>query len=149
MNQQGPHVGLIGLAVMGENLALNIARNGFPIAVYNRDTSKVDRFLARAQEHTKGKNVIGTYSLEEFVSALDTPRKIVLLVKAGEAVDIIASQLKPLLSAGDIIIDGGNSNYNDTNRREHDLKAEGLRFVGSGVSGGETGALWGPSLMPG
>ena len=147
--QEKAKIGLIGLAVMGENLALNIARNGFPIAVYNRDTSKVDRFIARAQEHTKGKNVIGTYSLEEFVSALDTPRKIVLLVKAGEAVDVIASQLKPLLSTGDIIIDGGNSNYNDTNRREHDLKAEGLRFIGSGVSGGETGALWGPSLMPG
>jgi 6-phosphogluconate dehydrogenase len=147
--QEKARIGLIGLAVMGENLALNIARNGFPIAVYNRDTSKVDRFLARAQEHTQGKNVIGTYSLEDFVSALETPRKIVLLVKAGEAVDVIANQLKPLLSTGDIIIDGGNSNYNDTNRREHDLKAEGIRFVGSGVSGGESGALWGPSLMPG
>ncbi|MBX3278769.1 MAG: NADP-dependent phosphogluconate dehydrogenase [Acidobacteria bacterium] len=142
-------IGLIGLAVMGENLALNIARNEFPIAVFNRDTSKVDRFLARAQEHTQGRNVIGAYSLPDFVAALELPRKIVLLVKAGEAVDAIVNQLKPLLSPGDIIIDGGNSNYVDTRRREHDLKAEGFRFIGSGVSGGESGALWGPSLMPG
>ncbi|MEP7270079.1 MAG: NADP-dependent phosphogluconate dehydrogenase [Acidobacteriota bacterium] len=142
-------VGLVGLAVMGENLALNIARNGFPIAVYNRDTAKVDRFLQRAQEHTKGKNVDGTYSVPEFVGSLELPRKIILLVKAGEAVDAVINQLKPHLSPGDIIIDGGNSLFQDTRRREAELRAEGLNFIGSGVSGGESGALWGPSLMPG
>lgn len=142
-------VGLVGLAVMGENLALNIARNGFPIAVYNRDTAKVDRFVNRAAEHTKGKNVIGTYSVEQFVAALELPRKIILLVKAGEAVDAVISQLQPHLSPGDIIIDGGNSLFQDTRRREAELRAAKLNFIGSGVSGGESGALWGPSLMPG
>ncbi len=142
-------VGLVGLAVMGENLALNIARNGFPIAVYNRDTTKVDRFLQRAQDHTKGKNVVGTYSVEDFVASLELPRKIILLVKAGEAVDAVINQLKPHLSAGDIIIDGGNSLFQDTRRREAELRSLELNFIGSGVSGGESGALWGPSLMPG
>ncbi len=143
------HVGLVGLAVMGENLALNIARHGFPIAVYNRDTTKVDRFLQRAQEHTKGKNVIGTYSIADFVAALELPRRIILLVKAGEAVDAVINQLKPHLAPGDIIIDGGNSLFQDTRRREAELRTTGLNFIGSGVSGGESGALWGPSLMPG
>jgi 6-phosphogluconate dehydrogenase len=138
-------IGMVGLAVMGENLALNIARNGFPIAVFNRDTTKVDRFLERAE----GKQVIGAYSMEEFVKSLETPRKIILLVKAGKPVDDVIEQLKPLLSQGDIIIDGGNSYFEDTRRREKDLKAAGLNFIGSGVSGGESGALWGPSLMPG
>jgi 6-phosphogluconate dehydrogenase len=142
-------IGMIGLAVMGENLALNIARNGFPIAVYNRDTTKVDKFLARAKDHAEGKEVIGTYSIEDFVKSLERPRRIVLLVKAGEAVDAVVNQLKPILEKGDIIIDGGNSYFPDTQRREKDLKAVGLNFIGSGVSGGETGALWGPSLMPG
>jgi 6-phosphogluconate dehydrogenase len=142
-------IGMIGLAVMGENLALNIARNGFPIAVFNRDTTKVDKFLDRAKEHAEGKEVIGTYSIEEFVRSLARPRKIVLLVKAGEAVDAVINQLRPLLDKGDIIIDGGNSYFPDTQRREKALKAEGLNFIGSGVSGGESGALWGPSLMPG
>jgi 6-phosphogluconate dehydrogenase len=142
-------VGLVGLAVMGENLALNIGRNGFPIAVYNRDTAKVDRFLERAKEHTQGKNVYGTYSVEEFVSALERPRKIILLVKAGEAVDAVINQLKPHLAPGDIIIDGGNSLFQDTRRREAELRTQNLNFIGSGVSGGESGALWGPSLMPG
>ncbi len=142
-------IGMIGLAVMGENLALNIARHGFPIAVYNRDTTKVDKFLARAKDHAEGKEVIGTYSIEDFVKSLETPRKIVILVKAGDAVDAVVNQLKPLLDQGDIIIDGGNSYFPDTQRREKALKAEGINFIGSGVSGGETGALWGPSLMPG
>jgi 6-phosphogluconate dehydrogenase len=138
-------IGMIGLAVMGENLALNIARNEFPIAVYNRDTSKVDKFLKRAE----GKNVIGTYSLEDFVTSLSRPRKIVLLVKAGGPVDDVLAQLKPLLSPGDIVIDGGNSYFENTRRREKEMREAGFNFIGSGVSGGESGALWGPSLMPG
>ena len=138
-------IGMVGLAVMGENLALNIARNGFPIAVFNRDATKVDKFLQRAEGH----QVIGARSIQDFVNSLETPRKMILLVKAGKPVDDVVDQLKPLLSPGDIIIDGGNSYFEDTRRREKDLKAEGLNFIGSGVSGGESGALWGPSLMPG
>jgi 6-phosphogluconate dehydrogenase len=142
-------IGMIGLAVMGENLALNIARNGFPIAVFNRDTTKVDKFLKRAESFQDSDKVIGTYSLEDFVASLETPRKIILLVKAGDPVDAVINQLKPLLSPNDIVIDGGNSFFRDTQRREKDLKAAGFRYIGSGVSGGESGALWGPSLMPG
>jgi 6-phosphogluconate dehydrogenase len=138
-------IGMIGLAVMGENLALNIARHGFPIAVFNRDTTKVDKFLERA----KGEPVIGTHSFEEFVSSLERPRKMILLVKAGQPVDDVITHLKPLLQAGDIIIDGGNSFFRDTQRREKELAQAGLHFIGSGVSGGESGALNGPSLMPG
>jgi 6-phosphogluconate dehydrogenase len=138
-------IGMVGLAVMGENLALNIARNGFPIAVFNRDSNKVDKFLKRAE----GQQVVGTYSVEEFVKALETPRKIILLVKAGKPVDDVIAQLKPLLDPGDIVIDGGNSFFPDTQRREKELKSAGINFIGSGVSGGESGALWGPSLMPG
>ncbi|HXG93831.1 MAG TPA: NADP-dependent phosphogluconate dehydrogenase [Blastocatellia bacterium] len=138
-------IGMIGLAVMGENLALNIARNGFPIAVFNRETSKVDQFVQRADTMP----VIGTYSIQEFVSKLERPRKIVLLIKAGSPVDQVIAQLKPLLDKGDIIIDGGNSWFKDTQRREQELRADGIYFIGSGVSGGEMGALWGPSLMPG
>jgi 6-phosphogluconate dehydrogenase len=130
---------------MGENLAMNIERNGFPIAVFNRDTSKVDNFVARAP----GKRVIPTKSAEEFVRSLERPRKIILLVKAGDPVDWTIAQIKPFLERGDIIIDGGNSFFEDTERREKALKAEGINFIGSGVSGGEKGALWGPSLMPG
>jgi 6-phosphogluconate dehydrogenase len=142
-------IGMVGLAVMGENLALNIARNGYPISVYNRDTSKVDHFLDRAKNHAEGQQVIGSYSLQEFVNSLEKPRKIILLVKAGGPVDAVIDQLKPLLDQGDIIIDGGNSFFPNTIRREKDLKAEGFNFIGMGVSGGEKGALWGPSLMPG
>jgi len=138
-------IGMIGLAVMGENLALNIARNKFPIAVYNRDTSKVDKFLERAQ----GQQVIGAYSIQDFVNSLEKPRKIILLVKAGGPVDAVLDQLKPLLDQGDIVIDGGNSFYENTVRREKEMRAAGFNFIGSGVSGGESGALWGPSLMPG
>jgi len=138
--------GLIGLAVMGENLALNIERNGFPIAVYNRSRDKTDTFMAtRAQ----GKQVQPTYSLEEFVAALEPPRKILIMVKAGAPVDAVIDQLRPLLAPGDILIDGGNSLYNDTERRTHELEALGLTYIGMGVSGGEEGALNGPSLMPG
>ncbi|MBD1914131.1 MULTISPECIES: decarboxylating NADP(+)-dependent phosphogluconate dehydrogenase [unclassified Leptolyngbya] len=138
--------GLIGLAVMGENLALNIERNGFPIAVYNRTASVTEKFAAtRAQ----GKNVKAAYSLEEFVQSLERPRKILVMVKAGGPVDAVIDQLKPMLDEGDMIIDGGNSLYTDTERRVQQLESTGLRFMGMGVSGGETGALNGPSLMPG
>jgi 6-phosphogluconate dehydrogenase len=130
---------------MGENLAMNIERNGFPIAVYNRSPDKVDEFVAR----TQGKKVIGTKSPEDFVRALERPRKAILLVKAGEAVDKTVDSILPYLEEGDIVIDGGNSYFMDTERREKDLKAKGINFIGSGVSGGEKGALWGPSLMPG
>src|SRR6266480_2969618 len=138
-------IGMIGLAVMGENLAMNIERNGFPIAVFNRDPAKVDNFVAR----TAGKRVIPTKSPEEFIHSLERPRKVILLVKAGDPVDWTIDQIKPFLEAGDIVIDGGNSYFKDTERREKALKAEGFNFIGSGVSGGEKGALWGPSLMPG
>jgi len=138
--------GLIGLAVMGENLALNIERNGFPIAVYNRSSDKTDAFMAnRAQ----GKNVKPTYTIADFVAALERPRRILIMVKAGSPVDATIDQLKPLLDTDDMIIDGGNSLYEDTERRVNSLESSGLRFIGMGVSGGEEGALNGPSLMPG
>ncbi|MEM8810315.1 MAG: NADP-dependent phosphogluconate dehydrogenase [Cyanobacteria bacterium P01_G01_bin.38] len=138
--------GVIGLAVMGENLALNVERNGFPIAVYNRSPEKTQTFMAnRAQ----GKNVVATYSLEEFVAALERPRRILVMVKAGAPVDAVIAQLRPLLDDDDMIIDGGNSLYEDTERRVKELESTGLRFIGMGVSGGEEGALNGPSLMPG
>lgn len=138
--------GVIGLAVMGENLALNVESRGFPIAVYNRSADKTEKFMTtRAQ----GKDVKAAYSLEEFVKTLERPRKILVMVKAGQPVDAVIEQLKPLLEEGDMIIDGGNSLYQDTERRTKDLEASGLGFVGMGVSGGEEGALNGPSLMPG
>jgi 6-phosphogluconate dehydrogenase len=138
--------GVIGLAVMGENLALNVESRGFPIAVYNRTAAKTETFMA---ERAKGKDVKAAYSLEEFVQSLERPRNILVMVKAGKPVDAVIDQLKPLLDEGDTIIDGGNSLYNDTERRTKELEATGLGFVGMGVSGGEEGALNGPSLMPG
>jgi 6-phosphogluconate dehydrogenase len=143
-------VGMIGLAVMGENLARNIERNGYSVAVYNRPPSKdePDRVTTFMSENA-GKQFIPTRTPEEFVKALERPRKIILLVKAGDPVDWTINQIKPFLEPGDIIIDGGNSYFMDTERREKQLKEEGLNFIGSGVSGGEKGALWGPSLMPG
>ncbi len=138
--------GVIGLAVMGENLALNVESKGFPVSVYNRTAAVTEKFMAtRAQ----GKNVVAAYSLEEFVQSLERPRRILLMVKAGGPVDAVIDQLRPLLDDGDMIIDGGNSLYEDTERRTKDLEATGLRFIGMGVSGGEEGALLGPSLMPG
>ncbi|MGB0564460.1 MAG: decarboxylating NADP(+)-dependent phosphogluconate dehydrogenase [Spirulinaceae cyanobacterium] len=138
--------GVIGLAVMGENLALNVESRGFPIAVYNRSREKTDTFMAtRAQ----GKDVKAAYSIEEFVQILERPRKILVMVKAGKPVDAVIQSLKPLLDKDDMIIDGGNSLYEDTERRTQELEAEGLGFMGMGVSGGEEGALKGPSLMPG
>jgi 6-phosphogluconate dehydrogenase len=139
-------IGLFGLGVMGENLALNIERNGYPIAICNRHKGKVTDFV---EGRGKGKNVIGCMTEEEFVKSIERPRKIVLLVKAGAATDATIDTLKPFLEKGDIIIDGGNSHYLDTQRREKALAAEGFLLIGSGVSGGEEGALWGPSLMPG
>ncbi|KAG6845952.1 hypothetical protein H0H87_011000 [Tephrocybe sp. NHM501043] len=139
-------IGLIGLAVMGQNLILNMNDKGFNVVAYNRTTSKVDHFLAN---EAKGTNIQGAHSIEELVSKLKTPRKIVLLVKAGSAVDDFIAQLEPHLEKGDIIIDGGNSHYPDSIRRTKELEAKGLLFVGSGVSGGEEGARYGPSLMPG
>ncbi|MGB3534110.1 MAG: decarboxylating NADP(+)-dependent phosphogluconate dehydrogenase [Microcoleaceae cyanobacterium] len=144
MSQQ--KFGVIGLAVMGENIALNVERNGFPIAVYNRTGAKTDSFM---KQRAEGKNVKAAYSLEEFVQALERPRRILVMVKAGKPVDAVIDQLKPLLDQDDMIIDGGNSLYEDTERRTRDLEATGLGFMGMGVSGGEEGALWGPSLMPG
>lgn len=139
-------IGLIGLAVMGQNLILNMDDHGYTVAAYNRTTSKVDHFL---ENEAKGTKVVGAHSVEEFVHLLKRPRKIVLLVKAGAAVDEFIAQLVPFLEAGDIVIDGGNSHYPDTMRRTKELEARGLLFVGSGVSGGEEGARYGPSLMPG
>ncbi len=138
--------GVIGLAVMGENIALNVERNGFPIAVYNRSREKTDKFMA---ERAQGRNVKAAFTLEDFVAALERPRKILVMVQAGKPVDAVIGQLKPLLNEGDIIIDGGNSWFEDTERRTQELEPTGLRYLGMGVSGGEEGALNGPSLMPG
>ena len=139
-------IGLIGLAVMGENLAMNMESKGFTVAVYNRSTEKVDAFLAG---RAAGRNFIGCHSPEELVQALSKPRKIFMMVKAGAAVDALIEQFLPLLEEGDILIDGGNSHYPDTMRRTATLESKGLLYVGCGVSGGEEGALKGPSMMPG
>ncbi|MBL8234335.1 MAG: NADP-dependent phosphogluconate dehydrogenase [Bryobacterales bacterium] len=140
-------IGLVGLAVMGQNLALNIADHGFRISVYNRTRETMETFVA-ANTSTPG-GLTGCATLEEFVASLKRPRKIIILVKAGGPTDAVIDNLVPLLESGDIIIDGGNAYWIDTIRRERDLKAKGVRFIGSGVSGGEEGARFGPSLMPG
>jgi 6-phosphogluconate dehydrogenase len=139
-------IGLIGLAVMGQNLVLNMDDHGYTVAVFNRTVSKVDDFI---NGNAKGTKVIGTHSIEEFVSALKPPRRAMLLVKAGPAVDSFIDKLIPHLEAGDIIIDGGNSNYHDTMRRTEYVESKGLLYIGTGVSGGEEGARHGPSIMPG
>jgi 6-phosphogluconate dehydrogenase len=139
-------IGLIGLAVMGENLALNIESRGYKIAVYNRTVSKVDELLAG---RAKGKNFVGCHSLEELVGSLASPRKVMLMVKAGPAVDEFIEKLIPLLSPGDVIIDGGNTLFSETERRTKYVESKGLLYIGTGVSGGEEGALLGPSMMPG
>ena len=141
------NVGLIGLAVMGQNLALNIADHGFRISVYNRTTEKMTKFVAENPGTPGG--LVGTATLQEFVQSLALPRKIVILVQAGAGTDAVIESLVPLLTPGDIIVDGGNAKWTDTIRREKALREKGLRFIGSGVSGGETGARFGPSLMPG
>jgi len=139
-------IALIGLAVMGQNLVLNMADHGFTVAVYNRTTSVTDAFV---EGPAKGMNVIGAHSLEALVTTLKRPRRVMMLVKAGQPVDDFIEKLLPLLNRGDILIDGGNSNYEDTIRRTAYVESKGLLFVGSGVSGGEEGARHGPSLMPG
>jgi 6-phosphogluconate dehydrogenase len=145
-------IGLVGLAVMGQNLALNMADHGFKVAVYNRTTSTMTDFLAAHPPGSFGSlggSLTGLASLTDFVGAIWRPRKIVIMVKAGPPTDAVIDGLIPMLSPGDILIDGGNAFWEDTIRREMALKARGLRFVGSGVSGGEEGARYGPSLMPG
>ena len=156
--------GLIGLAVMGQNLILNAADHGFTVVAFNRTVSKVDRFLENEAKgkssnsnlrgttltnHGPGKSIVGAHSIEEFCAKLKTPRRIMLLVMAGPAVDDFIEKLLPFVEKGDIIIDGGNSHYPDSNRRTQYLAEKGIRFVGAGVSGGEEGARYGPSLMPG
>ncbi len=139
-------IGLIGLAVMGQNLVLNMNDHGFKVAVYNRTVSKVDVFLAN---EAKGTQVVGAHSIEELIGLLKRPRRVMLMIKAGSAVDTEIEKLLPYLEAGDIIIDGGNSLYTDSTRRTKDLAAKGILFIGTGVSGGEEGARFGPSIMPG
>lgn len=138
--------GLIGLGVMGQNFVLNVERNGYGVAVYNRTAETTEKYIAGP---ASGKNIKPAYTLKEFVDALESPRRIMLLVKAGAPVDATIRQLIPLLNKGDLIIDGGNSFFLDTERRAKELESQGFNFFGMGVSGGEEGALWGPSLMPG
>jgi len=140
------HFGLTGLAVMGQNLARNVAHKGFPIAVHNRTTVKTEDFL---KEHGSEGDIVGSTSAEDFVSKLTPPRAIMIMVKAGKPVDDVIEELKPFLNKGDLLIDGGNSLFTDTERRVKELEAEGFGFIGTGVSGGEEGALNGPSIMPG
>ncbi len=139
-------IGLIGLAVMGENLVLNMESRGYTVAVYNRTTSKVDEFVGG---RGKGKKFVGGHSPQEFVASLKRPRKVMMLVKAGDAVDATIASVMPYLEPGDILIDGGNTHFPDTNRRMAEANAKGLLYIGTGVSGGEEGALKGPSIMPG
>jgi 6-phosphogluconate dehydrogenase len=146
MSTEKHHVGVVGLAVMGENLALNIARNGFAPVVYNRTSARTEEFLAGRAKDT---GIVGTFSIEEFVASLERPRRILLMVKAGAPVDAVLQELGELLEPGDIVIDGGNSLFTDTERRSALATSNGFHFIGMGVSGGEEGALWGPSLMPG
>ena len=139
-------IALIGLAVMGQNLILNMDDHGFTVVAYNRSTEKVDQFLAN---EAKGTKVLGAHSIEEMVSKLKKPRRVMMLVKAGKPVDEFIDQLIPHLDAGDIIIDGGNSHFPDTIRRTAYVESKGKLYIGTGVSGGEEGALNGPSIMPG
>lgn len=138
-------IGVVGLGVMGQNLARNMARNGFGVVAFNRTTSVTETFIGEHGTPT----LVPAYTLEELVAQLERPRRILLMVKAGPAVDGIIQQLKPYLDVGDILLDGGNSFFLDTERRVRELSAEGLQFLGTGISGGEEGALWGPSIMPG
>ncbi len=149
-------IGLVGLAVMGQNLVLNMANHGFSVGVYNRTAKVTDDFVGELPHRPKDvvhegttNRIAGYHSLKELVANLKSPRRVMMMVKAGGAVDAVIDELMPLLSPGDIIIDGGNSDFNDTNRRSDDLKKAGFQFIGTGVSGGEEGALKGPSIMPG
>ena len=163
MSEKKYDIGLMGLAVMGQNLVLNMVDHGFDVAVYNRTTSKVDDFLASDEAKSKGDKLVGAYSLKELVAKLKSPRKIMLMIKSKDAVpapelalypenaavDAVISELLPLLDAGDVIIDGGNTHFKDTERRTQYLAQRGIRYIGTGVSGGEEGARRGPSMMPG
>ena len=146
MDKNGCDIGLIGLAVMGQNLVLNMNDHGYRVAVFNRTVSKVDEFL---QQEAKGTQVVGAHSIEELIQSLKRPRKVMLMVKAGDTVDQMIDQLVPHLEKGDIIIDGGNSQFQDSNRRTKALNEKGILYIGTGVSGGEEGARFGPSIMPG
>ncbi len=139
-------IAVVGLAVMGQNLILNMNDHGFVVCAFNRTVDKVDKFL---ENEAKGTNIVGAHSLEEMVASLKKPRRVMLMVQAGKAVDEFIHKLVDLLESGDIIIDGGNSEYRDTQRRCKLLNEKGMLFVGSGVSGGEEGARYGPSIMPG
>ena len=138
-------IGVIGMAVMGSNLARNFANHGYRTAVYNRTWSKTETVLVDPAEA----NFIASEQLEDFVDSLESPRRIIIMVKAGKGTDAVIDQLIPLLEAGDIVVDGGNAYFQDTRRREEKLRGHDLNFVGAGISGGETGALEGPSIMPG
>src|SRR5712672_2785848 len=146
MEKASCYIGLIGLAVMGQNLVLNMNDHGYRVAVFNRTVSKVDDFI---NDEAKGTKVVGAHSIEELADALKKPRRVMLMVKAGETVDHMIDSLIPHLEKGDIVIDGGNSLYTDTNRRTKALAEKGILFIGTGVSGGEEGARFGPSIMPG
>jgi 6-phosphogluconate dehydrogenase len=146
MQPQSCDIGLIGLAVMGQNLVLNMNDHGYKVAVFNRTVSKVDDFI---QHEAAGTQVVGAHTVEELIGALKRPRRVMMMVKAGDTVDQVIEELLPFLEKGDIVIDGGNSHYPDTNRRTRDLAAKGILFIGTGVSGGEEGARHGPSIMPG
>src|SRR6187399_256347 len=146
MSEPNSDIALIGLAVMGQNLVMNMNDHGFTVSVYNRTGSVTDEFMAGP---AKGSKVVPTKTVKELVASLKSPRRVFILVKAGNAVDAVIDELTPLLAQGDIIIDGGNSHFPDSQRRFDQLKAKGIRFVGSGVSGGEEGARRGPSIMPG
>lgn len=139
-------IGLVGLGVMGQNLVLNIERNGYRVAVYNRTAEKTTAFI---EGEAKGKSIVGVYTYQELMDTLEKPRRILLMVKAGDPVDAVIYEIKPFLEEGDILIDGGNSHFMDTEKRNLALDREGFQFIGTGVSGGEEGALWGPSIMPG
>lgn len=138
-------IGVVGMAVMGRNLALNIESRGYSVSIFNRSSDKTDEVVAE----NPGKNLVPSYTVEEFVDSLEKPRRILLMVKAGEATDKTIASLTPHLDKGDILIDGGNTYYKDTIRRNRELSAQGFNFIGTGVSGGEEGALKGPSIMPG
>ncbi|HVV43955.1 MAG TPA: decarboxylating NADP(+)-dependent phosphogluconate dehydrogenase, partial [Bryobacteraceae bacterium] len=146
MQKETCDIGLIGLAVMGQNLVLNMNDHGFKVAVYNRTVSKVDEFI---NNEAKGTEIVGAHSIPEFIAALKRPRRVMMLVKAGQAVDDTIESVLPHLEAGDIVIDGGNSLFTDSNRRVAALAERGILFIGTGVSGGEEGARKGPSIMPG
>ena len=146
MEKASCDIGLIGLAVMGQNLVLNMNDHGYKVAVFNRTVSKVDDFI---HNEAKGTQVVGAHSMEELCGLLKSPRRVMIMVKAGDVVDQTIDHVLPYLEKGDIVIDGGNSLFTDSNRRTKDLAAKGILFVGTGVSGGEEGARFGPSIMPG